>query len=425
MIIDSTLREGDQCYGVHFTAQQKQNLLEGLGRLGVDEIELGVQGHADLEQLLLQARRLAPRSAHSVWCRAREQDVRQAAALGCRLNMGLPVSRAHLLERLGLEPAQAPLLAARMTALAREAGCSYVSLGLEDVSRADSNLPLDTAAAALEAGAVRIRLSDSVGLLEPARMQALVRRFRQVLEPRFPGFQLAVHCHNDFGMATANAVAALGAGADYADACLLGAGERAGITHTEELAAWLVLREERGGYDLTVLKELCTLAARAARLPLSRLHPVVGGDAFATESGLHVHAMTKDPALFEPFDPARVAGERRLSLGVKSGRGAVRAGLERLGIMVEEGELQRLVAACRQRAAALGRPLDDDDLRALASRSGCSGPEAQALELQERGGQAGRRAAKQRSQPWRLAQGASSETDCRRLFLRSVAARPL
>lgn len=365
MLIDSTLREGDQCFGVYFTAAQKEDCIARLGRLGVEEIELGVQGQEDLPGLVAAAARLAPHAAHSVWCRAREQDVLQAAVLGCRLHLGLPASEAHAKRRLGRSAAHMPLLAADMVRLAKESGCAYVSLGLEDLSRAAPSQALDIARAALAAGAARIRLSDTVGLLDPAGMQELVRFFKSNLESRFPGFDLAVHCHNDFGMATGNAVAALTAGAQYADVCVLGAGERAGIARTEELAAWLAVRKGRKVYRLRELRGLCALVSQAANLPLSRLHPVAGQDVFATESGLHVHAMDKDPALFEPYDPELVQGRRRLGLGKKSGRAAVGAAMARLGIRVEDGELMQLVAACRERAASAGRPLRAGEVLAL------------------------------------------------------------
>lgn len=373
MLIDTTLREGEQCYGVYFTPSQKQKCITRLARLGVEEIELGVQGQEDLPALLRLARELAPETAHSIWCRGKAEDVNQAAVLGCRLNVGLPASEAHARQRLGREPGEMPALAREIVTLAKDRGCAYVSLGLEDVSRADLDVALDMAAAALEAGASRIRLADSVGILDPGRMQELVRTFRSELGARFPDFDLAVHCHNDFGMATGNAVAALTAGADYADVSLLGAGERAGIARTEELAAWLALRAGRAAYRLEELRELCEMVSLAAQLPSSRLHPVVGRDVFAAESGLHVHALEKDPALFEPYAPETVRAERRLGVGKKSGRAAVRATLAKLGVEVSGASLPLLVAACRKRSAGAGRPLAEKELLALMRQMGQCG----------------------------------------------------
>lgn len=370
MLIDSTLREGEQCFGVYFTSDEKQKCLVRLGRLGVEEIELGAQGQEDLPELARLAALLAPQAARSVWCRARKQDVLKATELGCRLNVGVPVSENHIRKRLGLEPGEIPAVAANIVAQARNAGCEYVSLGLEDVSRADRNLALQVAAAALQAGASRLRLADSVGVLDPCGMQELVREFRALLEAEGSTAQLAVHCHNDFGMATGNAVAALTSGADYADTSLLGAGERAGIARTEEVAAWLTLQARWRSYRLQELRGLCALVAKAAKLPPTRLHPVVGRDVFAAESGLHVHALHKDPELFEPYDPREVHAERRLGLGKKSGRAAVGAAARSLGLELSTTTLPALVAACREKAAVAGRPLREGELLQLVSGDG-------------------------------------------------------
>lgn len=365
MLIDTTLREGEQTFGVYFSSEEKQNCLTRLGRLGIEELELGVQGQEELPHLVRLAQVLAPQATHSVWCRAKEDDLRQAAALGCRINMGLPASERHARLRLGLAVADLPPLAARLVRVALEAGCPYVSLGLEDVSRADPEAALAIALAALEAGAMRVRLADSVGVLTPTDMQQLVRFFRQALDQRFPGRFLAVHCHNDFGLATANALTALQCGADYADVSVLGAGERAGIARLEELATYLTLQAGTAAYQLTELRGLCALVSQAAHLPPSRLHPVVGRDVFATESGLHVHAVAKDPALFEPYDPLHVQGQRRVGIGKKSGAAALRHVAGALGLGLPQSRVATTLANCRLQSSQAGRPLLESELRTL------------------------------------------------------------
>lgn len=381
-IIDSTLREGEQCYGVYFTPEEKEELIVRLGRLGVDEIEIGVQGQEDLNDLLQLASRVAPNVACSVWCRSRDEDVVAAAQHGCRINMGLPVSEDHARQRLGLELGDIPVLATKMVTLAKQSGAPYVSLGLEDVSRAAPETILEVAAAALDAGAARIRLSDSVGLLDPGRMALLVELCVESLGDR-PGWSLGVHCHNDFGMAMGNASTALATGASWADASVLGIGERAGITRLEELASWLALQRGKTSYNLGELRGLCAMVAEAADLPPSRLHPIVGRDVFSCESGLHVHAVSRNPALFEPFDPRHVQGERKMSVGKKSGRAAVRGVLRKFGVDLPPAKLEELVADCRQHSARLGRPLSDAELLSLAVRSmGKTEQDMQSKELQ-------------------------------------------
>jgi homocitrate synthase NifV len=356
VLIDTTLREGEQAFGNYFSEQTRQRLAEGLFALGLDELECGCVGREGLNGFLAWARGRAGRTALSVWCPCRTRDVEAAAGLGAdRVNLGLPASEAHREKRLGLTRAGLFLRLKAVLARARDLGVPYVSVGLEDVSRADPDFALDLAHAAQELGAARIRLADSVGVLCPRDMERLLTPFLRHL--RVP---LAVHCHNDFGMATANAVTALSCGALFADVSLLGLGERAGIAALEEVAAWLVFRRDCASYDLSGLRGLCGLAAQAANQPLARDKAVIGADAFAAESGLHVHALAKDPALFEPFDPARVGGERKIAVGAKSGRAAVAGAL---GLAPQAAE--ELVRLVRAKARELGRPLTESEVRQM------------------------------------------------------------
>ena len=356
MLIDTTLREGEQAFGNYFSEETRQRLAQGLFAVGLDELECGCVGREGLGDFLAWARPRAGRSALSVWCPCRVQDVEAAALLGAdRVNVGLPASEAHRGKRLGLTRAGLFLRLKAVLFRARDLGIPYVSVGLEDVSRADPDFALDLAHAAQELGAARIRLADSVGVLCPQDMERLLAPFLHYL--RLP---LAVHCHNDFGMATANAVTALSCGAAFADVSLLGLGERAGIAALEEVAAWLGLRRDCGNYELSGLRGLCELAARAANLPLARNKAVAGADVFAAESGLHVHGMAKDPALFEPFDPAEVGGERKIAVGAKSGRAAIAGAL---GLAPQAAE--KLVALVRAKSRNLGRPLTETEVRQL------------------------------------------------------------
>ena len=174
-------------------------------------------------------------------------------------------------------------------------------------------------------------VSDTVGVLTPLSTARLVEAF--VRELNAP---VAFHGHNDLGMATANAVTALECGAAFVDVSALGLGERAGIAALEEVAAWLTLRVFAGvgkeaaapSYDLPALRALCRLAAKAAKVPLARNKAVAGEDVFAAESGIHVHGLLRDPALFEPFAPESVGATRRVGVGGKSGGAAVGAAVD-------------------------------------------------------------------------------------------------
>ncbi|WP_285906951.1 LeuA family protein [Pseudodesulfovibrio pelocollis] len=364
MLIDTTLREGAQLFGAYFTLDAREAIATALFDLGVEEVELGWVGQEGIDLLAGRVRGRAGRASLGVWCPCRETDVRTAAALPVdRVNIGVPVSDAHIAKRLGLDRAGVLERIASTVLTARLLGVAYVSVGLEDISRADPEFALTAALTAAEAGASRVRLSDSLGLLTPARTREMVCRFRAALK-----IDMAVHCHDDFGMATANAVTALEAGADFADASVLGIGERSGIAATEELAAHLSLNAGTGRYRTGGLRELCRFVSRAAGVPIPRTKAVAGNDIFACESGLHAHALSKSPDLFEPYDPAAVGLGRRIAVGGKSGRGAVVTALERLDLHCPDRDLPKLVEAVRRLAWERGRPLTRDEFTGLATR---------------------------------------------------------
>ena len=371
MLIDSTLREGAQAYGVSFGTGARRRVAELLCAAGVDEMECGWVGMEGLEDFLAWAAESLPAScpggsapALSLWSPCREGDVREAArllriieaaGLESRLNIGAPSSALHREKRLGLSRAEMAARVRAVVAAARSHGFGYVSVGLEDISRADADEALSLAHAAVSAGAARVRLADTVGLLTPSATAALVGGFAASLP-----VPVALHAHNDLGLATANAVTALEHGASFVDASALGLGERAGIAALEQVAAWA--NQHRGAdYDLSVLRALCLLAGQSAKVPVARNRPVVGEDIFAAESGIHVHGLLRDPALFEPFAPESVGASRRVGVGAKSGCAALAQALARLrqpAAACDAGLMSRV----RALAERLGRPLTDSEI---------------------------------------------------------------
>ncbi len=365
MLIDTTLREGAQLFGAYFDLAARERIALGLLSMGVEEVELGWVGMEDLGELVRRVRPHAGDSSLSFWSPCREADIRKASSLSLdRINIGVPVSDSHIRNRLGIDRDGLRSRLTRTLLLASILGFQYISVGLEDVSRTDPDFALSLAGTAQDLGVSRIRLSDSLGLLSPPETESLVRRFRNELD-----VDLAVHCHDDFGMATGNALTALKSGADYADASLLGIGERSGIAATEELAAYLSFKEESHAYDIKGIKGLCTFVSRKAGIPVPRNKAVAGSDIFSCESGLHAHALSKSPELFEPYDPGRIGSNRRIEIGGKSGRSAVLEALDHLGLDCSEPEVPRLVQAVRELSWNLKRPLTSCELHELAGNS--------------------------------------------------------
>jgi len=366
MLIDSTLREGDQRFGAYFDAAAKHAILTRIAAVGVEEIEAGCAGRCpDTPGLVARARAMLDAEgrgrAVSVWCAAREKDLETALAMRPhRVCLGLPVSDAHIEKRLRATRRDILERLAALLRHGRALGAQYISVGLEDVSRADPGFALEAARLAESEGAARVRLSDTVGILSPGETADLVGGFANALS-----IPLAVHCHDDFGMAVANAQAALEAGAAFADCTALGLGERAGIAATERLAAWLALR--RGAaYDLAALRPLCETVATALGQAVPGHAPVVGERLFWVESGLHADAQYKCSSLYEPFRPEAVGLARRIAVGRKSGAAAVRAKLAELGV-ARPRDVDRLTEALRAAAGQRGRALLDAEVRRLAA----------------------------------------------------------
>lgn len=375
MLIDTTLREGAQLYGAYFNAKIRTAILDGLLAVGVDEIELGWIGMEGLEETAVMAHSMvaamAVQTTVSVWSPCRVQAVEKAANLGfTRANIGVPVSQKHMSKRLGMDRKELLERVHEVVTKARALGLE-VAVGLEDISRADRNFSLQVALIAEKAGAFRVRLPDTVGVLNPLEMQAFVQFFKNNVT-----MKLAVHCHNDFGMATANAVTALSSGADYTDVSVLGIGERAGIAALEEVAAYLSIKGSKSvhqtmpnKYNLQKLGPLCELVAQAANVSISRTKAIVGANIFACESGLHVHGLARDTSLFEPFAPELIGAERLIGYGEKCGQGALKYAFRENEKPASQEAMQALLQTIRHVASELGRPLAQEEVCALAEKN--------------------------------------------------------
>lgn len=358
MILDTTLREGLQRVGVYLDLAGRKAVARALLEAGIPELELGVVGRDGMVSELLESlRREWPEARLWVWARMRREDVEAAARMGAtHLALCAPTSERHLDVRMGMTASELPALVSDVVGHARSLGMT-VSMGMEDASRSTREDLWRAACTAREAGAQRVRLADTVGVLSPGEVSELVMFLRQT------GLEVGFHGHDDFGMATANALAALDAGAVAVDTSLLGAGERAGIAATERLGAYLSVR--RGAaFDLRALSHAAHEFADAAKVAIPPHAPVVGSRIFACETGLHVAALAKVPELYEPFAPDAVGAERDLQVGAKSGLAAIGQILSNLGS--DRPVTEALVRQVRDTSERLGRPLAPSELLRLS-----------------------------------------------------------
>jgi homocitrate synthase NifV len=339
-IIDTTLRDGEQAPGVCFSRQSKLDIAETLDRAGIDELEVGIpaMGSAVQEDI----RRIAAlnlRTRLSVWCRAHPDDL--AAALQCNvggIHISLPASQLQL-EAMGRDRHWVLTRLERLVSQAR-ISFDHVSVGALDATRADRRFLEQFAQAAYARGAERMRLADTVGIGTPGTVGYLVKE----LAGSLPGMVFEFHGHNDLGLATANALAALENGAGAVSVTVNGLGERAGNTSLEQIA--MVLRQQptlNCPLDTTRLLPVSRLVARASGMDVGAAQPVVGEHAFTHESGIHCRTMFKDHRAFEPFSPREVGrDDRRYVLGGHSGSASIRRLLQGAGISISREQARTL-----------------------------------------------------------------------------------
>ena len=339
-IVDTTLRDGEQAPGVVFSLSDKLAIARRLDRLGIDELEVGTPAMGpQVREDIRQITALGLRCRLSVWCRARKEDL--AAALRCNVDsvhISLPVSSIQL-DALDRDEAWALERIERLVPMACR-NFERVTVGAQDATRADDAFLHRFAVRTGAAGADRLRLADTVGIGSPSTISKLVNDLRQTV----PCLALEFHGHNDLGMATANAITALEAGAHAVSVTVNGLGERAGNSTLEQVAVALHQHAFlKSKIQLAGLLSLCKLVARAANMPIGPTQPVVGDRVFAHESGIHCHAMIKDRRTYAPFAPHTVghAGHRFI-LGTHSGTALLSDLLRKAGINVSKRQARTL-----------------------------------------------------------------------------------
>lgn len=357
-IFDTTLRDGEQSPGIALAPDEKAEIAEQLERLGVDVIEAGfaVSSPGDFEGVQAVAR-VVERTTVASLCRTRKEDIDAAAealaqARRSRLHIFLATSKIHMEKKLRMEPAE--VVEQARWAVGYAAGLvDEVEFSCEDATRSDPRFVAQVAREAIRAGATTINLPDTVGYCLPEEHASFLLEV-QHLCPELREVSLSVHCHNDLGLAVANTLAGVQAGATQVECTLNGLGERAGNAALEEVVMALKVRweafEVETGVNPREIGAASLLVSRLTGYALQRNKAIVGANAFAHEAGIHQDGMLKDSATYQIMDPEELGLRMTLPLGKHSGRHAFALACAELGYRLEGEELNEAFARFKRLA---------------------------------------------------------------------------
>lgn len=358
-IDDTTLRDGEQTAGVVFSNHEKIRIAQLLDQVGVAQIEAGIPAMGgDEKAVIKEIASLGLRASVLGWNRAVISDIQHSVDCGVdAVAISVATSDIHIEHKLRKDRRWVIDSVVKSIKFAKEHGL-YVSVNAEDGSRADFGYMVEFGLAAKEAGADRLRFCDTIGVLDPFQTFSIIRGLKKAI-----GIEIEMHTHNDFGMATANALAGIKSGATWVNTTVNGLGERAGNAALEEVVmAMKYLGHIELGFKTEMFRELSEYVARASARTIPIWKAIVGTNVFAHESGIHADGVIKNPKTYEVFSPEEVGLERQLVIGKHSGSASIINKFKEFGVDLEPTAAQEILTEVRRVAVELKRSLFDKEI---------------------------------------------------------------
>jgi methanogen homocitrate synthase len=345
-ICDVTLRDGEQTPGVSFTRDEKMTIARTLDEIGVEVIEAGFPVVSPAEKDCVAAISRSGLDAR-ICCLARALKPDVETAIDCDVDMVsifFGTSDLHIRHKYRKPREEVLESALGMVEFASDHGLQ-VRFAAEDASRTDPAFLVEMYTRGVEHGADLVSFADTVGCLTPLETHAVVLEILDAAP-----LPLCIHCHNDLGLAAANTITAAAAGAFQLHTTVNGIGERAGNAALEQVLVALRLKGGVDRYDLSHLQEISRFVAQSSGVAPERTRPIVGENAFAHESGIHIAAILEDPETYEYVPPELVGGERRFILGKHTGRKALEHVAKAYGFDLSDREVRWVLDQVKQKS---------------------------------------------------------------------------
>ncbi|MDA8273091.1 MAG: homoaconitate hydratase [Deltaproteobacteria bacterium] len=363
IINDTTLRDGEQTAGIVFSASEKILIAKMLGEIGADEIEAGIPvmgGHE--KRAIKEINELGLKAKIVGWNRAKMEDIYSSLDIGLKvIHISIPASQIHMEYKLKKDFQYIKTSLIDILRVLNKEGVQY-SVGGEDSSRAEESTIIEIIKIAKEEGAYKYRYSDTVGILNPLKTFENIKKLTSL----FKDIIIEIHTHNDFGMASANSVAAIKAGANSLSGSISGIGERAGNAALEEVIAYFnFIENKKIKFDLIKAKNLAKLIAKITKRPMPVSKPIFGKNIFYHEAGIHTDGILKNPINYEAYPPEYVGAERKLLIGKHSGSAAIKYKLSKMGLQINNEDVKNILDIVKAESVKLKRCLTDKEVESI------------------------------------------------------------